>query len=415
MSSSNAPVADSTAALSDAFDALTAALGDVLPATGVHGLGDEVLLTATRVVETLGRKVDALRAHCAGAILERSPKGLGADRLSARNGCRTPAELTARLTGVSEATATRRAALGQAVAVRGSLTGGLLPPKFPAVAQAVGTGDLGEDAARIIVNTLSSIEHRADPEDWAAAEADLVASAVEGGFTADQTRVQATVWRVALDPDGVEGDAEEAMRHRALTRLGTRGGLVRYRMELMPEISGKLEQAIAAVVSPKSKPTFLNGDQLTDGGLDDRSSPQRRHDAFASLIDAAARSAEVASMGGCCTHRAGHRGRTRPPRGAWCRVDRRGSGADPDDRGHPVRLRRRHPKTPDPAGTDRVVVVTATLLHPTATPCDRRPRPWMCDPRMSDPGQLVRDPPRGRALQGRTHRNRQRSRAQAVA
>jgi hypothetical protein len=69
-------------------------------------------------------------------------------------------------------------------------------------------------------------------------------------------------------------------------------------MELMPEISGKLEQAIAAVVSPKSKPTFLNGDQPADGDLDDRTSPQRRHDAFASLIDAAARSAEVASMGG---------------------------------------------------------------------------------------------------------------------
>ncbi|WP_460532812.1 DUF222 domain-containing protein, partial [Humibacter ginsengiterrae] len=161
MNSPNAPVAASTAALSDAFDALTAALDDVLPATGVHGLGDEVLLTATRAVETLGRKVDALRAHCAGEILERSPKGLGAERLSARNGCRTPAELTARLTGVSEATAARRAALGQAVAVRGSLTGGLLPPKFPTVAQAVATGDLGEDAARIIVSTLSSIEHRA--------------------------------------------------------------------------------------------------------------------------------------------------------------------------------------------------------------------------------------------------------------
>jgi len=83
MNNPNAPVAASTAALSDAFDALTAALGDLLPASDVHGLGDEALLTATRVVEVLGRKVDALRAHCAGEILERSPKGLGAGRLSA--------------------------------------------------------------------------------------------------------------------------------------------------------------------------------------------------------------------------------------------------------------------------------------------------------------------------------------------
>ncbi|MGN6205085.1 MAG: DUF222 domain-containing protein, partial [Humibacter sp.] len=264
----------------------------------VHGLGDEALLAATRAVEVLGRRVDALRAHCAGEILERSPKGLGAERLSARNGCRTPAELTARLTGVTEATAARRAALGQAVTVRGSLTGGLLPPKFPAVAAAVSAGDLGEDAARIIISTLSSVELRADPVDWATAEEELVASAV-GGFSADQTRVQAMVWKIALDPDGVETGAEEAMRHRTFTRLGTHGGLVRYRMELMPEISGKLEQALAAVVSPKSKPVFLDDDDdAAEAGWDDRSSPQKRHDAFASLIDAAARSAQVASMGG---------------------------------------------------------------------------------------------------------------------
>ncbi|MGN6197056.1 DUF222 domain-containing protein [Humibacter sp.] len=198
---------------------------------------------------------------------------------------------------MTEATATRRAALGQAVAVRGSLTGGLLPPKFPTVAKAVAAGDLGEDAARIIITTLGSIEHRADPVHWAVAERELVASAV-GGFAADQTRVQVNVWKVALDPDGVETDAEEAMRQRTLTRLGTREGLVWYRMGLMPEISGKLEQAIAAVVSPKSKPVFLNGDEPGEDVLDDRSSPQRRHDAFASLIDAAARSAEIASMGG---------------------------------------------------------------------------------------------------------------------
>ncbi|MGN6204593.1 DUF222 domain-containing protein, partial [Humibacter sp.] len=218
MSTPDAPTADPTATLSDAFDALAAALDGVLPAGEVHGLSDKDLLTATRAVEGLGRRVDALRAHCAGEILERSPKGLGAERLSAKNGCRTPAELTARLTGVTEATAARRAVLGQAVTVRGSLPGGLLPPKFPTVAAAVTAGDLGEDAARIIISTLSSVELRADPADWAAAEEELVASAV-GGFTADQTRVQAMVWKIALDPDGVETDAEEAMRHRGLTRL----------------------------------------------------------------------------------------------------------------------------------------------------------------------------------------------------
>lgn len=297
MNGSSTPVDATSATFIDAFEAISAAVEHVLPVADVHTLDDVDLLTVTRVVEVLGRRVDALRAHCAGAIAERSSKGLGAERLSTRNGCRTPVELIARLTGASEASAARRASLGQAVAVRGSLTGGQSPARFPLVAAAVASGELGEDSARVIVSALGGVAHRAHPADRTAAERELVASAV-AGFTADQTRVQANVWKVALDPDGVDPDAEEAMRHRGLTRLGTHDGLVRYRMDLMPEISGRLEQAIAAVVSPKSTPAFLDRDAPAEGLRDERTPTQKRHDAFASLIDAAARSAEVASMGG---------------------------------------------------------------------------------------------------------------------
>ncbi|WP_243065081.1 HNH endonuclease signature motif containing protein [Humibacter sp. RRB41] len=265
----------------------------------IPGMVDDALLTVTGAVEALGRRVDALRIRCATEIAERSPKGAGSERLSAQMGCRTPVELIARVTGVSEATASRRVSLGAAVLPGAALTGEVLPPKFPAVAEAIDAGALGDDAARAIVFALGGgVRDRANPEDWAAAEAALVADAI-GGFTADQTRVQAAVWRVALDPDGVDPDAQEAMRRRGLVRLGTRDGLVRYRMELMPEISGKLETALAAVVSPKTSPVFLNDeDALEQDAHDDRTSPQKRHDAFASLIDAAARSADVASMGG---------------------------------------------------------------------------------------------------------------------
>lgn len=289
---------DGGARFAHAFEELSVTVGDALSITDVRGLGDQALLAATRAVEILGRRVDALRARCAAEIAERSPTGLGSDRLSARQGCRTPGELIARLTRVSEATAVRRTALGTAMTARESLTGEEVPARFPAVAAALGAGELGEDSARAIIAVLVAIRHRSAPEDWAAAEAELVASAV-GGFTADQTRVQANVWKAALDPDGVDLDAEEAMRRRALVRLGIRDGVVRYRLDLMPEISGKLEQAIAAVVSPKSSPVFLTEREASDAGAHDgRTSQQKRHDAFASLIDAAARSSEVASMGG---------------------------------------------------------------------------------------------------------------------
>jgi hypothetical protein len=286
-------------AVAAALDALADAIGGVLAVEQIPGVNDERLVAVTSSVERLGRRVDALRMHCAAQVDARSPKGLGAERLCARMGCRTPGELLARLTGVSEATAARRVSLGKVLVAGTSPTVGVVPSRFPAVAAAVAAGQLGEDSARAIVSVLGPIRHRADPEDWAEAERCLVETATTSGMPADLTRVQALQWKVVLDPDGVEPDAEEGMRHRGLVKIGTRDGVVRYRLDLMPEIAGKLDTAVNAIVSPTTSPVFLTEEQALEQGVhDERTGAQRRHDAFASLIDAAARCAEVPSIGG---------------------------------------------------------------------------------------------------------------------
>jgi hypothetical protein len=278
---------------------LADAVEEVLSVGQVPGVNDERLVAVTASVERLGRRVDALRTHCAAQVDARSPKGLGAERLSARRGCRTPVELLARLTGVSEATAARRISLGKVLVAGTSPTLGVLPSRFPAVAAAVAAGELGEDSARAIVSVLGPIQHRADPEDWVEAERCLVETATTAGMPADLTRVQALQWKVVLDPDGVEPDAEEAMRHRGLVKVGARDGVVRYRLDLVPEIAGKLDTAVDAIVSPTTSPVFLTEEHALEQGMhDERTGAQRRHDAFASLIDAAARCAEVPSIGG---------------------------------------------------------------------------------------------------------------------
>jgi hypothetical protein len=287
--------------LAQAIEALADALAQVARPADVAPLGDDGLLAMTTAVEALGRRVDALRVHCAAEIDGRSPRGLGAERLSAKKGCRTPAELIARISRVSEATAVRRRRLGSHIVDRLSLLGERMPARFPSLAAAMASGDLGFDSAQVIAAAFGPIRDRAHPEDWAVAEQQIVADAIgPDGFTADQTRVQASAWQVALDPDGAEQSAEEAMRHRGLTRVGTRDGLVQYRMELMPEISGKLERALDACVSPKTAPVFLDGAQPVDAATleDDRSAAQKRHDAFAALVDAASRSAELPTIGG---------------------------------------------------------------------------------------------------------------------
>lgn len=289
----------------DAVDALQYALtpGDVA------GLEDDGLLLALGEVEQLARRVDALRVAASAEIFERSRPSLGGERLSARKGCRTAYELIARVTRVAESTAVRWCRLGTGIRERDSFTGDLLPPKYPIVAEALCGGAIGVDTAAVIVSLLGAVAHRAHPVLLDEAERSLISSALgfdaETGeqttpFTADQTRIQATQWQAVLDPDGVKVREDQAMLGRSIVKTGVRGGLVTYRMRLMPETSGRLDRIFDSCLSPKTSGTFLTEEQraLAEITGDSRSPAQQRHDILAAALDAAARSAELPTIGG---------------------------------------------------------------------------------------------------------------------
>lgn len=288
--------------------ATTAARGAV-SFDDVRDLTDTTLLEGLAAVEGLGRVVDALRVAMAAEVAERSRPTLCLDRLSARNGCRNGNELIARVTQVSEATAVRWARSGASLRRREHITGEILPARFPVVADAVAAGRIGMDTANAITGALTQASVRAEPGMLAEAEKALVASAlgldVETGeatvpFTADQTRIQAVQWQVALDPDGVRPREERAMAQRGIVRVGARGDLIRYRMDLLPEIGGKLETAFASCLSPKTTGRFLTEEdrQLAEADGDSRTPAQQRHDIFAAMVDAAARSGQLPTLGG---------------------------------------------------------------------------------------------------------------------
>ncbi|WP_243064273.1 HNH endonuclease signature motif containing protein [Humibacter sp. RRB41] len=260
-------------------------------------------------VEILGRTVDALRVAVAVEVQERSRPTLGSDRLSARQGCRAGIELIARVTQVSEATANRRCRVGAGIRARDTLTGEVLPAAFPKVAEAMDAGELGVDSASAIITALSAVASRAEPEMLAEAEHALVGCAlgveVSSGepitpFTADQTRIQAIQWQVALDPDGVKVCEEQATLGRGMVKLGTRGGLTRYRLDALPELEGKLERIFASCLSPKTAGRFLTVEDEAEAlvGGDTRTPAQQRHDIVAAMLDAAARSGELPTIGG---------------------------------------------------------------------------------------------------------------------
>ena len=275
------------------------------------GLGDDGLLQVTAAIEAAGRRVDALRVAAAAEIADRSRFELGSGRLSARKGCRTPAELVQRLTLVAAPTATRRIRLGAQLRTDYSLLGQALPPKFPATAAGLAGGQLGLDAADAILGSLSPTLPRANPGEVRVAEAELVAAATGQSpdtpvpATADEIRLQASVWRPVLDPDGSRPDEDRAFQARGL-RLGREhGGTIPVSGRLLPEIAGQLQRLFDAYLSPKSAPVaFLTAEQATQGleqavlERDDRSWDQKRHDLLAVLLDAAARSADAPSIGG---------------------------------------------------------------------------------------------------------------------
>ena len=161
----------------------------------------------------------------------------------------------------------------------------------------------------MIAGALAAVAGRAAPGMVASAERALVSSALgvdsETGeqvvpFTADQTRIAAIQWQVALDPDGAEPREARAMLERGFTKIGKRGDLTRYRLDAIPELVGKLERVLDAYLSPKTTGVFLTDEQRLDAELngDPRTTGQQRHDILMAVLDTAARSAKTPTLGG---------------------------------------------------------------------------------------------------------------------
>ncbi|MRG59994.1 DUF222 domain-containing protein [Agromyces sp. CFH 90414] len=270
---------------------------------------DDELLAELGTLEAVGRLVDAHRSAYAGEVAERSRVELGDARLSRRRGCRSAAELIERVTQVSGSEARRRIALGEATRARTGLRGDPAPARYPAIAAALATGDLGVDAAASVIRELEPARPVADPSAFAAAERALVDEAIAAGespvrCTADELRVQAQAWSTLLDQDGREPDDERAMRRRGL-RLGrARGGLVPLAGELMPEVAAQLRRLFDAYLSPRSGLGFQTAEERAEsagrgaGAGEQRTADQQRHDVLAAALDSAARSGEHPSIGG---------------------------------------------------------------------------------------------------------------------
>jgi hypothetical protein len=230
---------------------------------------------------------------------------------------------------ISSASARARVRTAESVRPRTAITGEVLPAEFPSVAEALGRGDIGVDTATAIVAALAPIRRRVGAsEDMDAAEAALVASArgSDDSLPAppDELRIMAQTWALYLDPDGSLPDEQRGMRKRGLTLGREREGVVPLRGELVPEAAAQLQRLFDAFLNPKVHdapgPRFMDTDPPAagkdveaktddpcadetgsdlDGPLPDpRTSAQRRHDAFAGILQVAAGLDGMPQLGG---------------------------------------------------------------------------------------------------------------------
>ncbi len=285
---------------------LAEAVPTALPIASLGGLTDDALLSAIRDIEALGRQVDVLRIAGAGEVAARSRTEDGPEGLSVRKGCRTANELLQRLTQISGATGASRLTLAALTRRGAALSGTPMPAKFDHVRAALEAGELGVDAAVALTKNLAPLQDRVHPDALDAAEQELVAAATGTSpessvpASADEIRIQASVWRATLDPDGLEPDEAHAMAKRGF-RLGPeRNGLVPVSGGLLPEAAGRVKRLFDAYLTPTTAPAFLREEELADKDVvqDPRTKDQQRHDILIGVLDAMARSGDTPTIGG---------------------------------------------------------------------------------------------------------------------
>lgn len=305
----NFPLAD----LRGIAEALGDALGGALADDAQRSLSEGELINAVRAAEELGRWADSLRLMLAGEVGRRSEAELGEDRITKRYGCADAAELIERATLVSGSTARARLRTAKATTTRVTLTGQHRPAPLDHARNELVAGRLSVDALTTIADALRPIQGRCDASALEAAEQELVRAATGDDDTPPCTihelRIMATTWALFLDPDGTLPDDDRAERARHL-RLGRkRHGITPLRGGLTDDAAAQFQLLLDAYLNPRVSdhgPAFrdIANDNADDIDRDDehvhdpRTADQKRHDAFAGILAAAASSADSPTLGG---------------------------------------------------------------------------------------------------------------------
>jgi hypothetical protein len=322
-----------------ALDDAARATQAVLASIDFEGLSDPEVVVLTQVVERAGRPVDAARVRTAAVVGDRSRPGLGNESLAWKLGAPHQNDLLTRLTGTSITEMKRRMHLGDKVAPR-VIGGTVLEPVFPLVAAALTAGEIGVDAAAVIVDGLADFKVHgrfdADQNKVEGAEANLVEKATgsiyghapddgaDGGgagtgpicrlgdsegfsYTADEVRKLTAYHRALLNPDGAAPNEPVLEAKSTITFGEKRDGLHPLRGGVTPDLKGIMQALFNTYQSARSAPKFPSAEeqQRIEAGelipgeiLDDRTGGQKRADILRGILTQVAQDPRTPTMGG---------------------------------------------------------------------------------------------------------------------
>ena len=177
---------------------------------------------------------------------------------------------------ISPAEIRRRARVAARIRPRRSLTGPLLPPELPELADAVEKGLVSEGHIREVCRAVDVLPAAVSPTDRDDAERRLVDDATKQ----DPNFVTAVGQRIAdaLNPDGLFDDRDRARRRGLILGKQQPDGMSRLSGWLTPEGRAYVEAVQAAVRPGRHQRDEPDADPSR---RDQRSSPQRLHDVIA--------------------------------------------------------------------------------------------------------------------------------------
>ena len=275
-------------------------------------LSDEDAAELLAVTGRIQRRVEGLQIETTAQVADRSG-GPKEERMSTRYGCSKPADLVRMLTGSDVRAAARLVKAARLVRRDVGITdGAFLPARYHALREAMVDGGLGVSSLLAGTDPIEHSARRISDENRIEADRQLAefARGVETGAVVRDQRSRPTPWpedlgvlaRVMvayLDPDGAEPADEAATRGRYFSIGSVQNGAAPVRGSLLPEAAAQLALLIDSLLNPKANEA--SADEDPDIGpviTDTRTRGQKTHDAFAAILNTAARADLFPHLGG---------------------------------------------------------------------------------------------------------------------